>query len=707
MKPIQMTALFLALLLSACASLPDPEQNAAASQVSDLVPPPAPYTMPGLSRVTARQLEQFGSDTQFLSYFNGLEDVRSEHFALRRAYQNELRRIWNENHGLRKRRQDSVDCHVVDGEVFCADASEDTVIVTGSRIGGLASPVSITNNQVGGVDEGDIVKLIGDHLVLLQDGRLFTVSLNSASGEPPELIDRINVYTGATERAWYDEILVRGRDIIVLGYSYRAGESFVRFFRIDDTGQLTRNGGFSIRSNDYFSSDNYASRIIGDRLVMHIPVGLDSLDFGDDGRALLPRIRFDNDREGRPIGSAGDAYRPLQRLMNPMLHNVVICDVDALIANNTEDCQTQHIVASPEHQFYVSQDAFYLWTHYGYSDFNTYGILRAECAIGGAEDHQPVEAVIYRIEVETGEVGVIGATGRPPDQFSMDERDQRFHALTYQQDSRCRSRHNQSGEWPASFLSLPLRRFDDRPAQVSNRHYTALPALPVRTDIASRFGDEWFIYAPMSSYRRTYDASPVTVDLIAIPIDRPSDYRAIELPHGVTRVDQPGSIGIATGYTNQDGLSFTALELGAEPHIADTHTFTNRYESENRSHAFNFRIDEDGSVLMGLPTVVRESDSGRYAYWSDYSDINFIDYVPGEGLDDLGFIEGKEESYAEGYSCEVSCVDWYGNARPFFIGDRIFALSVVELVEVEMQDGQVAELHRVNITAATGEPVTE
>ena len=31
--------------------------------------------------------------------------------------------------------------------------------------------------------------------------------------------------------------------------------------------------------------------------------------------------------------------------------------------------------------------------------------------------------------------------------------------------------------------------------------------------------------------------------------------------------------------------------------------------------------------------------------------------------------------------CQASCTDWYGNARPIFLGDRVFALLGYELVE--------------------------
>ena len=36
--------------------------------------------------------------------------------------------------------------------------------------------------------------------------------------------------------------------------------------------------------------------------------------------------------------------------------------------------------------------------------------------------------------------------------------------------------------------------------------------------------------------------------------------------------------------------------------------------------------------------------------------------------------------------CVASCVDWYGNARPIFLGQRMLALLGYELVEVEVSD---------------------
>jgi hypothetical protein len=41
--------------------------------------------------------------------------------------------------------------------------------------------------------------------------------------------------------------------------------------------------------------------------------------------------------------------------------------------------------------------------------------------------------------------------------------------------------------------------------------------------------------------------------------------------------------------------------------------------------------------------------------------------------------------------CRASCVDWYGNARPIFLGDRVFALMGYELVEGRLARSFVGE----------------
>ena len=49
----------------------------------------------------------------------------------------------------------------------------------------------------------------------------------------------------------------------------------------------------------------------------------------------------------------------------------------------------------------------------------------------------------------------------------------------------------------------------------------------------------------------------------------------------------------------------------------------------------------------------------------------------------------------------VTVTDWYGNARPIFIGNRVFALMGYELVEGRLaRGGSIGEVGRVNFQPA-------
>src|SRR6185503_1854478 len=64
---------------------------------------------------------------------------------------------------------------------------------------------SITNVQHAGVDEGGIVKLHGEHLVILRRGRLFTVEVGGL--RPVSAVDAFGPDIDP-RGAWYDEMLI-------------------------------------------------------------------------------------------------------------------------------------------------------------------------------------------------------------------------------------------------------------------------------------------------------------------------------------------------------------------------------------------------------------------------------------------------------------------------------------------------------------------
>ena len=93
---------------------------------------------------------------------------------------------------------------------------------------------SVTNVQHAGVDEGGIVKVHGEHLVILRRGRLFTVAVQDL--KPIAAVDAFG--PGVDPRgAWYDEMLISGSTIAVIGYSYARGGTEIGLFDISRSGQ--------------------------------------------------------------------------------------------------------------------------------------------------------------------------------------------------------------------------------------------------------------------------------------------------------------------------------------------------------------------------------------------------------------------------------------------------------------------------------------
>ena len=71
---------------------------------------------------------------------------------------------------------------------------------------------------------------------------------------------------------WYDEMLISGDLIVVVGYSYERGGTEINRFRISADGRLRFVDSHHLKSNDYYSSRNFASRLIGNQLVVYTPL---------------------------------------------------------------------------------------------------------------------------------------------------------------------------------------------------------------------------------------------------------------------------------------------------------------------------------------------------------------------------------------------------------------------------------------------------
>ena len=560
----------------------------------------------------------------------------------------------------------------------------------------------ITNNQTVGVDEGGIVKQIGHHLVVLQDGRLFSVDLGTEAGAPLRLADRADVYRNPRVAAqWYDEMLVRGDRILVTAYSYSERATEITVFRIDPAGRLAREGRFLLNSDDYYSTENYATRLVGDKLVFYAP--FDIASYGRDFQ--WPRLRrADGDGEagrGEPLLGPTDVYAPLGEIEWPVIHAVSVCPLAEAL-----DCRTTAFVGPPMREFYVSPSDAFLWI--GAPDGLPWSIdygnrRRNACPRGQYEPGPAQQALLYRLPLDGGPAGAVATDGTPTDQFAFDSRDGRFRALLARADAGCRP-DDEEDERALALLDIPLSAFGSRLHHVAARAYTPLPAIE-GGELENRFVGDWLVYggrSGWSSHPPEGREQPTASTLFAVPLAAPQKPVRFDLPHNALRVERAGTDAVVTGYSGSDGLSLSYVSLGRQPRIASTALLPRRFESENRSHAFNAWIRSDGSGVIGLPTSARIWRSGRGWSDSESSELSFVAVSPAKALAAAGELGLRAQKPAQGYACEVSCVDWYGNSRPIFTGGRIFALMGTELVEGAMTGGRISEVARVDLTAALG-----
>lgn len=533
-----------------------------------------------------------------------------------------------------------------------------------------AESESITNIQVAGVDEGGIVKVIGDYLVVLRRGRLFTISTADDDLQP---VDSIDAYPpGASARYdWYDEMLVSGDLIVVIGYSYRRGGTEINRFRIAPDGSLTFIDAHHLRSDDYYSDRNYASRLIGNRLVLYAPL---SFSWGErDVLDDLPGLsRWTPDREGpefKRIASATSVFMPAPLRLSGVdsveaMHAVTQCDLAAVEL----DCSATVVLGPQESTFYVSGDHVYVWLE----------PYRSE-----AEESPNF---LVRIPLEEGAPSAVRVAGVPLDQFSFSANSDgtRIDVLLDDAGYGDPMWETEETEGRPVLLRLPFARFGSGSLSAPHSDYQLLPGGGNAYLDRNRFIGDRLLYS-LERWRSSTDR----YSLVVVPVE---GGEPVELPiaEGVDRIEQLGRDAVVVG--GDEAAVFLTVDLtGPEPRIIDRYVERGAREAESRSHAFFYRPEAgspDGADgVLGLPVINRGSGS---------SDADML-FLRRETRRLLAY--GRLESQAPGGlddGCQASCVDWYGDARPIFLRGRVFALLGYELVEGDASGPRIREVRRVN-----------
>ena len=549
----------------------------------------------------------------------------------------------------------------------------DSITVTGTRID--APDESITNVQTAGVDEGGIVKRHGDHLVALRRGRLFTVRIGGDALQPVSVVDAFA--PGSDPSAgWYDEMLVGGDTVVVVGYHYDRGGTELVLFDIARDGALRYRDTWHLRSNDYYSARNYASRLIGDTLVFYTPMHIGAWSLGD--RDFLPGLR-----RWRPGAVPGDFKRILPATsiyrtdaeLDPFeheiaLHTVTRCDLSA----PELDCRSSAILGPAGRVFYVSADSVFVWT-----------------TDDGANQDGDGSAV-FRIPLDARAPTALKTRGTPIDQLSF------LHDSGEHLNVLLSAYGRGEGMWgdttsggALALLRLPLASFGDGSTSAPASAYRRLPGV-AEGDVQNRYVGDWLVYGHARQRWNAGTDAGAAGSAHALRYAARDPVQPLALGHGAERIEAMGGDAILVGSAGHD-LHFTSVQLGTREATArHVYVQANAAQGESRSHGFFYRGESDQQGIVGLPVIAQRRNNAMQRYLDESASVLYL-RNRALRLSRMGeLVADADRAVDDG--CKASCVDWYGNARPIFVGERVFALLGYELVEGRVANERIVERRR-------------
>ena len=508
-----------------------------------------------------------------------------------------------------------------------------------------------TNRQHEGIDEGGLVKKVGDLLVVLRRGRLFTID---TSGAQLAAMDMADLATKDSQRDdshdWYDELLITDRTVIVIGYSNSRGGTEVVLFNLREGGRLEYRATYNLRSDDYYSGENYASRLVGGKLILYttrsLPDEPDNLDWLPAMRRWQPgasSASFERivswDRVFKQSGSLG-AF--------PTVHTMVTCDPSAVEFT----CTGGMLLGDHLSVYYASPTAGYAWTQ----DWSGY------------PEGKP-RSIVYRFAFDGSPISALQVQGDPSNQLAfLESVDAHLNVVVHKNEA--------DDIFVTSLLRVPLSAFGDGTV--------AAPADSYR-ELARRF--DWFSIRFVGDFVLVGGASPdATNERLIVARWRSPQTFTLLLQHAVERIEAMGGDAIVIG-PKGGGLGMTAISLIGEPAVTAALRIESARQSESRTHGFLYRAESAHEGLFGLPLLTSSS-------LTESASVVFVRnrYL---SLESAGLLDAS--ATAEDDNCLVSCVDWYGNARAIFSGARVFALMGYEVVEGRIgSNGQITETQRLN-----------
>jgi hypothetical protein len=244
------------------------------------------------------------------------------------------------------------------------------------------------------------------------------------------------------------------------------------------------------------------------------------------------------------------------------------------------------------------------------------------------------------------------------------------------------------GERSAGVLALlrvPLTAFGDGRSAAPREAYRRVPG-PQGGALQNRYIGDWLVWGGETGEGSEPGEAGEAArgGAWAVAYGRNATPAALAPTHAVERIEALGEHAVLVGNAGSE-LRFTALRLGrGQPRLAGRHAMPDAQQGETRTHGFFYRSTGSERGLLGLPVI--GADSGRRTRAGRAQPAAAVVFLRHDSLAFTGLGDLAARPSRSDDACRASCTDWYGNARPIFLGERVLALMGYEIVEGRLGD---------------------
>ncbi|MGH6949362.1 MAG: hypothetical protein ACREH4_00670, partial [Vitreimonas sp.] len=435
-------------------------------------------------------------------------------------------------------------------------------------------PRSLTDVTIG-VDSGDIAKRVGQFLVVLWDGALFSVDLRPAGAPGLRRAARLEL---DRERFNEDTNIIASGDRVI-AYDHTVGGASFLVLGVGADGALTAEAEFRI------VVDAHSRAYLADgRLVFVTQIGL----VRAREPIVWPRL-VQGERQEQLIGPE-DVYRPILAAHSPYLHATSVCALDA---SAHVRCATTGVVGPGFPWDFVTAAGVYHW----FDDVDP-PYLPERCDFARARDGD--SSALLRVALDGGAPSAVSTRGSLPSFWR--HADGSVHALV----AWCRSRSADLRHVVVPSGGDSMRPTYRRVPRHANGGFAFVQGEYL---VSAASGAQLFDVRELRGSRAT------TVRFT--PLDH-GETAEVRLAHDIRAVEFAGEDIIFMGNRDGGGLSLSRVRVDRAPRLASRITLQGRYLAMRWERAYSSITDASGAGYLALPTW------RRAAYGEREADMTFV-----------------------------------------------------------------------------------